>query len=97
MPEKATGKPTEEKEVIPYKKGQKIADLEILDVDLKSDRPIKFIQLQRETRENWDPRLNVMQYIPTGKIITTGEERSMTVEDFKDFVARRLTAGQVLS
>lgn len=102
------GKPTEEKVVIPYKKGQKIADVRILavhgqhveyDDEAKKypKRQIEFIQLKKETRDSFDPRANIVKQVPTGKIITTGGERSMSVEDFKDFVARKLTAGQVLA
>lgn len=103
-----TEKKPKEPEKIEFEKGQKIADLHILGVagrhieydDEANEHPkkqIKFIQLKKETRESWDPRLSIMQYIPTGKIIPAGEPRSMSVEDFKDFVARRETAGQIIS
>jgi len=101
-------KKPKEPEKIEFEKGQKIADLHILDVaghyveydDEAKEHPkkqIKFIQLKKETRDNWNPKMNIMEQIPTGKIITTGGARSMSVEDFKDFVARRETAGQIIS
>lgn len=101
-------KKPKEPEKIKFEKGQKVADLEILGVigqyveyeDEAKEHPkkqIKFIQLAKETRDSFDPRQNVVNQVPTGKIITTGGKRSMTVQDFEDFVARRLTAGQIVS
>ena len=86
-----------------YEKGQKVCDVEILDVKSgkstkhnPSGETIVFQVFKREIEEKWNARMNAIDRIPTGKLVPDGDPRSMTVTDFTTFIERRLIAGQAL-